>query len=255
MLFSRKRSPESKRKMKKIILIVAVSASLGHGSMVGDRIDIQTLDGREFSNAKISRIEPDGLMVMTEDGITKVAFENMPQNLRSKFEAGPTEEPASHEAESSQEFTFTDFVETRFDKFHDTFTYRIKFSVPAGVAKKAGAFTVLGINEKKAEFYVLHLTADTDSWSSLDRGEAIFICGKDRWKTDQLEHKSSLHDDGMFFEQLFVTLTPEQFAQVAFSDSVEAKIGTTIFEISDPHRASFRSLISRFNPEAVTKER
>jgi hypothetical protein len=35
--------------------------------------DFKTVDGREYKNAQVSRVEPDGIMVKTKSGLSNIA--------------------------------------------------------------------------------------------------------------------------------------------------------------------------------------
>lgn len=52
--------------------------------------DMATLDGRIYRNVQVRTIEPDGLTIEHDAGLTKVLFPNMPQEVQEKFEYDPT---------------------------------------------------------------------------------------------------------------------------------------------------------------------
>jgi DNA polymerase III alpha subunit (gram-positive type) len=58
---------------------VAVSASLAFAE------DFKTTDGKEYKNAKVSRLEPDGIVLMTKSGISKVYFTELPKEVQERF--------------------------------------------------------------------------------------------------------------------------------------------------------------------------
>jgi hypothetical protein len=47
--------------------------------------DFKTVDGREYKNATISRVEPDGIVVMTSSGIAKLYFAELPKEVQERF--------------------------------------------------------------------------------------------------------------------------------------------------------------------------
>jgi len=47
--------------------------------------DFKTIDGKEYKNAKVSRVEPDGLVLMTKAGISKVYFTELPKEVQERF--------------------------------------------------------------------------------------------------------------------------------------------------------------------------
>ena len=51
--------------------------------------DIRTTDGRAYTNAAISRVEPDGVSLRTSSGIQKVFFSEMDDSSRAQFNHNP----------------------------------------------------------------------------------------------------------------------------------------------------------------------
>jgi hypothetical protein len=51
--------------------------------------DFKTVDGKEYKNAKVSRVEPDGLVLITKSGISKVYFAELPKEVQERFYYDP----------------------------------------------------------------------------------------------------------------------------------------------------------------------
>jgi hypothetical protein len=51
--------------------------------------DIKTVTGKEYKNVKISRAEPDGLVVIASYGIIKIPFADLPPDLQQKYHYDP----------------------------------------------------------------------------------------------------------------------------------------------------------------------
>jgi hypothetical protein len=51
--------------------------------------DFRTLDGKKYINVKISRVEPDGIMVVTDSGIIKLFFTELPKEIQEKYHYDP----------------------------------------------------------------------------------------------------------------------------------------------------------------------
>jgi len=47
--------------------------------------DFKTADGKEYKNATVSRIEPDGIVLRTKSGISKVYFVELPKEVQQRF--------------------------------------------------------------------------------------------------------------------------------------------------------------------------
>jgi len=58
--------------------------------------DFKTIDGKEYKNAKVSRVEPDGIVLITSSGISKVYFTELPKEVQERFH---------YDAQKAAEFT------------------------------------------------------------------------------------------------------------------------------------------------------
>jgi hypothetical protein len=47
--------------------------------------DFKTIDGKEYKNVTVSRVEPDGLVLTTKTGISKVYFVELPKEIQERF--------------------------------------------------------------------------------------------------------------------------------------------------------------------------
>jgi hypothetical protein len=68
-------------KMKAIIAIclIAYPVALARSE------DFKTVDGKLFENATISRVEPDGIVVITKSGVSKIYFVELPVEIQLRF--------------------------------------------------------------------------------------------------------------------------------------------------------------------------
>jgi hypothetical protein len=62
-----------------LAILAALSTSLALAE------DFKTIDGKEYKNAKVSRVEPDGLVLITKSGISKVYFTELPKEVQERF--------------------------------------------------------------------------------------------------------------------------------------------------------------------------
>jgi hypothetical protein len=51
--------------------------------------DFKTKGGKEYKNVTVSRVEPDGIVVKTKSGITKVYFTDLPKEVQERFHYDP----------------------------------------------------------------------------------------------------------------------------------------------------------------------
>jgi hypothetical protein len=65
-------------------LFAALSASLALAE------DFKTINGKEYKDATITRVEGDGIVLRTKTGISKVYFFELPQDVQKRFRPSPT---------------------------------------------------------------------------------------------------------------------------------------------------------------------
>jgi hypothetical protein len=51
--------------------------------------DFKTLEGKEYRNVTVSRVEPDGIVLTTKTGISKVYFVELPKEVKERFLPSP----------------------------------------------------------------------------------------------------------------------------------------------------------------------
>src|ERR1044071_9874388 len=51
--------------------------------------DFKTVAGKEYKDATVSRVEPDGIVVMSKSGICKIYFGELPKEVQERFHYDP----------------------------------------------------------------------------------------------------------------------------------------------------------------------
>jgi len=64
-------------------IALAIVAALSTSLALAD--DFKTITGKEYKNAKVSRLEPDGIVLVTKSGISKVYFTELPKDIQERF--------------------------------------------------------------------------------------------------------------------------------------------------------------------------
>ena len=64
-------------------IFAALSASLALAE------DFKTINGKEYKDATVTRVEGDGIVLRTKTGISKVYFVELPQDIQKKFRPSP----------------------------------------------------------------------------------------------------------------------------------------------------------------------
>src|SRR5438552_18142766 len=60
--------------------------------------DFKTINGREYKDATVSRVEPDGIVLKTKSGISKVYFTELPKEVQERFLPSPVKVTAAQRA-------------------------------------------------------------------------------------------------------------------------------------------------------------
>jgi hypothetical protein len=67
--------------------ILAIIAMLSASFALAD--DFKTIDGKKYKNATVTRVEPDGIVVKSKSGISKVYFAELPKEVQQRFHYDP----------------------------------------------------------------------------------------------------------------------------------------------------------------------
>src|SRR5437867_4877306 len=62
--------------------------------------DFKTVNGKEYKDAEVSRIEPDGIVLKSKSGIFKVYFTELPKEVQERFHYDP-EQAAAYSAQQN----------------------------------------------------------------------------------------------------------------------------------------------------------
>jgi hypothetical protein len=65
--------------------------------------DFKTINGKEYKDANVTRAEPDGIVVKTKSGITKVYFTELPKDVQERFHYD-SEKAAAYSAEQATNY-------------------------------------------------------------------------------------------------------------------------------------------------------
>ena len=66
--------------------------------------DFRTVNGKEYKDATVTRVEPDGIVVKTNSGVTKIYFTELPKNVQEQFHYD-SGKAASYSAEQAANYT------------------------------------------------------------------------------------------------------------------------------------------------------
>src|SRR5262249_45993427 len=63
--------------------IIAILATLSASLALAE--DFKTVSGKEYKDATVSRVEPDGIVLKSKSGISKVYFVELPTEVQQRF--------------------------------------------------------------------------------------------------------------------------------------------------------------------------
>jgi len=64
--------------------------------------DFKTVNGKEYKNATVSRVEADGIVLKTKSGVTKIYFSELPKEVQERFHYDPQQASAAQAAAAQQ---------------------------------------------------------------------------------------------------------------------------------------------------------
>lgn len=85
-----------KTKLFTILLLSFATAALSE--------DFKTVNGKEYNDATVTRVDPDGVVVKTKSGIAKVYFTELPKDVQEHFHYD-SEKAAAYSAEQAANYT------------------------------------------------------------------------------------------------------------------------------------------------------
>src|SRR6266403_1223800 len=65
--------------------------------------DFKAIDGKEYKSAAVSRVEPDGIVLITKSGISKVYFTELPKEVQERFHYDPAKAVQFNAATAQQQ--------------------------------------------------------------------------------------------------------------------------------------------------------
>ena len=72
--------------------ILAVLVTLSSSLALAD--EFKTTDGKEYKNATVTHVEPDGIVVRSKSGISKIYFAELPPEVQQRFNYNPQQAAA-----------------------------------------------------------------------------------------------------------------------------------------------------------------
>jgi len=75
-------------KYSPLIILVALSTSLALAD------DFKTVAGKEYKNATVTHVEPDGIVVKSKSGISKIYFQELSKEVQQRFNYNPQQAAA-----------------------------------------------------------------------------------------------------------------------------------------------------------------
>jgi thiol-disulfide isomerase/thioredoxin len=68
--------------------------------------DFTAIDGKEYKNVRVSRVEPDGIVLISKSGISKVYFTELPKEVQDRFHYDAAEAAAYSAEQAASQVAF-----------------------------------------------------------------------------------------------------------------------------------------------------
>ena len=89
------------RRVKYGQIALAIFASLSASLALAE--DFKTINGKEYKDATITRVEGDGIVLRTKTGISKVYFIELPKDVQERFHPSPAKPVAAKTVAAQRE--------------------------------------------------------------------------------------------------------------------------------------------------------
>lgn len=83
-------------------------AALLLAAAIANAEDFKLIDGTEYKNVRISRVEPDGVVLITNSGIVKLYFTELPKEIQERYHYDTQKAAAFSAAQTEQQRTLQD---------------------------------------------------------------------------------------------------------------------------------------------------
>ena len=87
------------RRVKYCQAALAIAAALSASLALAD--DFKTINGKEYKNATVSHVEPDGIVLKTKSGISKIYFTELPKDVQERFHYDPEKAAAAEKEQQN----------------------------------------------------------------------------------------------------------------------------------------------------------
>ena len=108
--------------------------------------DFKTLNGKEYKDATVTRVEPDGIVLKTKSGIMKVYFMELPKDVQERFHYD-SEKAASYS--TGQAANYTAYQKHEQEVQHEREDMAAK-NKAAAAQQQAGTIRVQGLHDRYA---------------------------------------------------------------------------------------------------------
>jgi thiol-disulfide isomerase/thioredoxin len=86
--------------MKTLTFLILCFASVAFAD------DFKAIDGKEYKNVTVSRVEPDGIVLISKSGISKVYFTELPKEVQDRFQYDAAQAAAYSAEQTASQVAF-----------------------------------------------------------------------------------------------------------------------------------------------------
>ena len=183
-----------------LAIVAALSASLALAE------DFKTVNGKEYKNATVSRVEPDGIVIRFSGGIVKIPFTELPKEVQERFHYNP--EKAREFGDAAQvaaaQSNAAAAQQQQQQEEHQKVARQQKYRIQGYVEQKIkDGFIVKAPQWREIDAFMSHDTADLAAGIKLPEPLRVFLKGHpdqerlaDGDQVDVIGYETGMYSDG-----------------------------------------------------------
>ncbi|MDQ6630771.1 MAG: hypothetical protein M3Y82_03320 [Verrucomicrobiota bacterium] len=260
--------------MKTLVAICLVGFCFNCGADTNEVYPRLLIDGKVYSNAHISSVTATHAIVFFDGGGTRVHLTNLPSFLKSKYpydarkgaaevEVQKKKQTAIKESnyanakireQSAKQAEFVNLYETSYDKFRKLIFVRSRTYNHVDITELPKGLTTLDWSistgmepgETVPDFVSINYWSSSKDWFFLKNRTCVIIYDGITKDFGDMEHDGDVEYGGVL-ERLRLHFSFDEFKKMAFSKSVEIKLGIIEGSYTEPTLEKMRIFVNHFD--------
>jgi len=249
--------------MRKLFTAIVLFAGL---SVYADTnvFPVLVAGGETYQNAKVVSHTLTNVLIFHDGGAARIAFTNLPEAIQKQYGYDPKQiiappkitnsivstsvtnkppEAANDLRIQGLERLFNSRISSKYDKFDDTSEFCVRTPLKYGSEMEISAYAIIIGNRP---LFKLHIVNESDEWEYLKFSHFVIIYDGKRKDLGDLDDDGSVMPSGNVLEQMIADFSLQEFREISFAKSVEAKLGITHLTFDYASRNDWRILVNHF---------